>query len=86
MPPPQSNAWSYFKRDVEWETLETKLDDIYRYIPLYPFKKQNVSDEEIVPKKTKVQRSLDFLLCDEPMTRMRKHNYHCTNVRGVILM
>ena len=46
--------------------METKLDDIYRYIPLYPFKKQNVSDEEIVPKKTKVQRSLDFLLCDEP--------------------
>ena len=66
MPPPPSNDWSYFKRDVEWETLETKLDDIYRYLPLYPFKKQNVSDEEIVPKKTKVQRSLDFLLCDEP--------------------
>ena len=47
---------------MEWETLETKLDDI----PLHPLKKQNVNDEEIAPKKRKVQRSLDFLLCDEP--------------------
>jgi hypothetical protein len=47
---------------VEWETLETKLEDI----PLHLFKKQNVNDEEIAPEKPKVQRSLDFLLCDEP--------------------
>ena len=62
MPPPQSKAWSYCKRDVEWETLETKLEDI----PLHLFKKQNVNDKKIALKKPNVQRSLDFLLCDEP--------------------
>jgi hypothetical protein len=35
-------------------------------IPLHLFKKQNVIDKKIALKKPKVQRSLDFLLCDEP--------------------
>ena len=46
---------------LAWETLEAKLDDI----PLHPFKKQNVDEKEIVPKKPKVQRSHNFLLCDD---------------------
>jgi len=62
---PRYKSLSFFsdeQKKLAWETLETKLDDI----PLHPFKKQNVNDEEIAPKKPKVQRSLDFLLCDEP--------------------
>ena len=62
---PRYKSLSFFSDEqnkLAWETLETKLDDI----PLHPFKKQNVNDEEIAPKKPKVQRSLDFLLCDEP--------------------
>jgi pyruvate formate-lyase activating enzyme-like uncharacterized protein len=46
------------RKKLAWETLEAKLDDIR----LHPCKKQNVNDEEIAPKKPKVQRSL---LCDE---------------------
>jgi hypothetical protein len=62
---PRYKSFSFFsdeQKKLAWETLETKLDDI----PLHLFKKQNVNDEEIAPKKPKVQRSLDFLLCDEP--------------------